>query len=247
VNQRLMEELMKEIRSIAHADPDDLQTSIEACLERRLRDFDPRESLAIVEQLVALCEDDGGAAAGANPPAADFSRLTSLLLGRRITPADHPAAELSERLAQALGTVFDTLNEIVAVIQRDLLGQREEQETIRQIISSQIRTPAGDNSLQEYLDQIKEAFLVSHKASLLAAEALVRELLAELDPAGTGSLAERRLTFGLLRKAELFEIYREKFGKCKAALESGRLTERFLREFEKASQKIYGTARRKMV
>ncbi len=248
MNPRRPEDLAIDIQRIAATDPADLHSSIEAYLERQLAGFDTGEKIAIVEQLTELfAEESRATGREANLQAGDSARLISLLLGRKISPADIPAAELSERLAEALGTVFDTLNQIVAVIHKDLLGQREEQETIRQIIRSQIETSAGENSLQDYLDQIKEAFLVAHKASKIAAEELIRELLAELDPARKDVFTERRLPFELLRKADLFEAYREKFSKCKAALESGRLTEQFLRGFEKASQKLYGTTRRKMM
>lgn len=171
----------------------------------------------------------------------DFTRLVSLMLGKKMAVADLSQAELSAQLAQSLNTVFDTLNQIVEMIQVNLLGRKTEQETIRQIIGSQIGSGTADNSLQNYLDQIREAFLVAHKAFRISAIEVVRELLAELDPEKIASASEGKLKFGPLRKAELFEMYKEKFGICKGWLESGRVMEGFLREFEKASQKLYKT------
>jgi hypothetical protein len=168
-----------------------------------------------------------------------FAQLVSLMLGKKMAASDLSAAELSEKVAQAMNTVFDTLNQIVEMIQVNLLGRKAEQETIRQIIGSQIGSGTADNSLQNYLDQIREAFLVAHKAFRISGIEVVRELLAELDPEKIAASSEGKLKFGPLRKAELFEVYKEKFEICKGWLESGRVLEGFLREFEKASQKLY--------
>lgn len=168
-----------------------------------------------------------------------FAQLVSLILGKKVSIADLSPPELSEKLAQAMNTVFDTLNQIVEMIQVNLLGRKTEQETIRQIIGSHIGSGGADNSLQNYLDQIREAFLVAHKASRTAALSVVRDMLAELDPEKMAASSEGMLKFGPLRKAELFEVYKEKFGICRGWLESGRVAEGFLREFEKACQKIY--------
>jgi hypothetical protein len=168
-----------------------------------------------------------------------FAQLVSLILGKKMAVTDLSPSELSEKLAHAMNTLFDTLNQIVEMIQVNLLGRKTEQETIRQIIGSQIGFGSADNSLQNYLDQIREAFLVAHKAFRIAALAVARDLLMELDPAKIAASSEGKLKFGPLRKAELFEIYKEKFETCNGWLESGRVMEGFLREFEKACQKIY--------
>jgi hypothetical protein len=168
-----------------------------------------------------------------------FARLVSLILGRKVAVTDLSPTELSEKLVQAMNTIFDTLNDIVEMIQINLLGQKAEQETIRQIIGSQMGSGPTDNSLQNYLDQIREAFLVAHKAFRTAAVAVTQDLLFEMDPEKIAAASEGKLKFGPLRKAELFDLYKEKFGICKGWLESGRVLEGFLREFEKACQKIY--------
>lgn len=168
-----------------------------------------------------------------------FAQLVSLILGKKMAVADLSPSELSEKLAHAMNTLFDTLNQIVEMIQVNLLGRKTEQETIRQIIGSQIGSGSADNSLQNYLDQIREAFLVAHKAFRIAAMAVARDLLMELDPEKIAASSEGKLKFGPLRKAELFENYKEKFEICRGWLESGRVMEEFLREFEKACQKIY--------
>ena len=64
--------------------------------------------------------------------------------------------------------------------------------------------------------------------------------MTELDPDRIANSAERGLKFGPLRKAELFDIYVEKFRACRAYHQSGRLLADLTREFEKNCQKAYG-------
>lgn len=169
----------------------------------------------------------------------NFARLVSLMLGKKMAVNDLSPSELSEKLAAALNTVFDTLNQIVEMIQVNLLGKRTGLETIRQIIGSQIGSGTEDNSLQNYLDQIREAFLIAHKASKMASLAVFEELVAELDPEKIAASGEGRLKFGPLRKAEFFDMYRQKWAICQGWIQSGRVTQEFLKEFEKACQKVY--------
>ena len=242
-----IEELAEEIRAIDRSKIPDFQASVEQHLQQRLESLPLEERLLLLEKLVRNFERSSPEAkAGLELQSEEFSRLVSLLLGRKISLSDLSSVELSQKLAQSLNTVFDTLNQIVAVINATLLGQREEQETIRQIIGLHIGGEAGDNSLQNYLDQIRDAFLTAHKAFRQAAESLVRELLAELDPDKIRTSSEGHLKFGPLRKAELYDIYSEKFRTIKTLFESGRLMEEFLREFEKVCQKLYKMETRRM-
>lgn len=243
-----IQELAEEIRAIDRSSIPDVQASVEQHLQQRLESLPLKERLLLLEKLVRHFEDLSPEANKAGPElqSEEFSRLVSLLLGRKISLSDLSSVELSQKLAESLNTVFDTLNQIVAVINATLLGQREEQETIRQIIGLHIGGEAGDNSLQNYLDQIRDAFLTAHKAFRQAAESLVREMLAELDPDKIRTSTEGHLKFGPLRKAELFDIYSEKFRTIKTLFESGHLMEEFLREFEKVCQKLYKMETRRM-
>jgi predicted component of type VI protein secretion system len=47
-----------------------------------------------------------------------------------------------------------------------------------------------------------------------------------------------------MRKAELWDIYEERFRAVRKALESGRLRESLLREFERSCQRMYKTERK---
>jgi len=167
-----------------------------------------------------------------------------LLLGDRVNVATLPPGELSEKLAGSLNTVFDSLNAIVGGINTTLLGKQEELETIRFIIGSDLGGRKASGSLQEYLDRIQEAFAVAHRAFQEAAGKKTGELLDELSPENISSKAEGGLKFGPMRKAELWDIYEERFRAVKKALESGRLRESLLREFERSCQRMYKTERK---
>jgi hypothetical protein len=158
-----------------------------------------------------------------------------------VDAAKIPPGELSEKLAASLNTVFDSLNAIVGGINGTLLGRKEELETIRFIIGSDLGGSKSSGSLQEYLDRIQEAFSVAHRAFQEASERKTGELLDELSPENISSKAEGGLKFGPMRKAELWDIYEERFRAVKKALDSGKLRESLLREFERSCQRMYKT------
>jgi hypothetical protein len=241
-----IETLAGEIRTIYKTDPSRAETLIEAYVHQSLRQCSPNEKMNLLEKLSHQFESLGPKV----PPDLDFeskefSRLFSLLLGKRISEVDLSSTEVLEKLAHSLNTIFNTLNQIIGVIQTTLLGKKTDfDETIRHIIGSDLEGSAGAVSLQNYLDQIQEAFLVSHQAFKKAAQTKVSEILDELNPDHIEATTSGGLKFGPLRKAEWFEIYREKFRVCKGWYESGRFTEELLREFEKTCQKLYNADRR---
>jgi len=236
-----IEELAEELRKLSQSNPSNLQAAIEGYLGNRLRLVGKGERLALLERLARQFDTSTESKAGLPLPSEESSRLVSLLFGKQISISDLCSAELSEKLVQSLNTVFNTLNQIIGVINTTLLGHRAEQETIRQIIGMHIGGAAGDTSLQNYLDQIREAFLTAHKAFRQATEDMVRELLTELNPERIEASTDKGLRFGALRKADLFDAYKDKFRAVKEGFESGRLMEEFLREFEKVCQKLYKT------
>jgi len=236
-----------EIRALYRSDPSQSEASIGRYLEEGLKRLSPAERRELLKELVLEFEpscpevepvliQEGG----------PFALLCSLLLGERITPEDLKSGAIVERLASSLNTVFDTLNQIVGVIHVTLLGEKGELETIRQIIGAGLQEGHQTDPLQTYLDQIQEAFLVAHQAFQQATRTKVGEILSELDPERIATLVEGGLKFGPLRKAELFEIYKEKFRVCKGSFESGRLMNDLLREFEKICHKSYKTKTREV-
>ncbi len=171
-------------------------------------------------------------------------RSLARLAGKDSEELDIGTDEFAEKMAKALNAVFESLNGIIATINTNLLGRRPEMETIRHIIGSNIEGTAGTQSIDGYLEQIQRAFLVAHKAFQEAARTKVGQFMAELDPGKLEAEAEGGLKFGALKKAELFDIYKEKYGTCQKWLASGRFTEELLREFEKTCQKLYTSEQR---
>ncbi len=236
-----IEALAEDLRVIYRSDPLRSDALMESFLEQRLKGYTRAQQLHSLQELVEHFgkAKEGGAPRAEGLGSEEFSRLFSLLLGKRISAADLSSTELIEKLAKSLNTVFDTLNQIIGVINSTLMGRKPEFETIRMIIGSNLEGEAGDASLQGYLNRIQKAFLVSHEAFKEATRRKLEEILGELDPERIASSSERGLKFGPLRKAELFDAYREKFQEGRKYLESGRLLEDLTREFEKVCQKAY--------
>ncbi len=240
-----LEILADEVREIYNPEDAGAASLIEAHLEERLKGFPADERLAFLEKLIArfaqFDQFDKGArerSGGLDLEEEVLSKLFSLLLGRKVSQADLSSAELLERLAASLNTIFDTLNQLVSVMNATLLGESTGEETIRQVIGFHIEGETESQSLESYIGQIKEAFLITQQAFKNAAHAKVNEILLELDPDKISQAGGRGFRFGPLRKAEFFEIYEEKFHAFKKWFESGRFMEEFLREFEKNSQKL---------
>ena len=236
------EALAEELRAIYRSDPLRSGVLMEIFLAQRLKVYDRPRQLLCLQELVDHFGRAGGKDAHRTEGlgSEEFSRLFSLLLGKRISAADLSSTELVEKLAKSLNTVFDTLNQIIGVINGTLLGRQSGDETIRTIIGSNLEGEGGDASLQGYLNRIQKAFLVAHEAFRQAIREKLDEVLAELDPDRIDRSSERGLKFGPLRKAELFDIYVEKFQACRTYHQSGRLLADLTREFEKHCQKAYG-------
>ena len=232
--------LADEIRQIYESDRSQAEVAIETCLAERLQTFSPDERLAFLERLIG--QFDTGAPGGSGGTKLEeevLSKLFSLLLGRNVYQADLSSAELLERLAASLNTVFDTLNELVSVINATLQGQSSGEETIRQVIGFHLQGQNQSQSLESYIGQIKKAFLTAQQAFKKAAHTKVTQILDKLDPERIETAGGGGLKFGPLRKAAFFEIYEERYHKCRKWLESGRCVEEFLREFEKNCQRLH--------
>jgi hypothetical protein len=240
-----IERLTEEVRTIYQSDPVRAERLMEAYLKETLKEHSPDERIAYLEMLARQFEAiPAQMAKDVILESKEFSRLFSLLLGERVFAPDISSTELLEKLALSLNTIFDTLNEMIRIIDTTLLGKKPELETIRHIIGSHLEGEARTDSLQNYLDRIQEAFLISHKAFQEAAQAKFGEILKELGPERFESEPMGSLKIGPFRKAELFEMYKERFQTFKKWFESGRFKEELLREFEKACQRLYHTDRR---
>ncbi len=238
-SQLSLGQLVDEIRHIYESDRSQAKPLIEAYLEKRLNRFAASERLMLLEKVAAEFGGAGlGASISANLDEEVLLRLFSLLLGRRVSQADLSSAELLKRLAESLNIVFDTLNQLVSVINATLMGRGIGEETIRHVIAFHLEGEGQAKSLETYLSQIKKAFLISQQAFKKAAHAKVSEILVELDPERIAADGAGGLKFGPLRKAKFFEIYEQRFRECHEWFESGRFMDDFLREFEKNAQKL---------
>ena len=235
-----VETLADEIRAMYRSDRSGAESSIEAHLQERLQEYSPIERRSVVQQLAQEFEEDStgsrqGLAFGQN----EFPRFFSLLLGCNVSAADLSSAEVMERLARSLNTVFDSLNKTIAVINSNLLGRKGELETIRHIIGSDLEAAGGGQSLQIYIDQIQDAFMIAHRGFQQATHAEVEKILTALDPARLAAAEEGFFKFGPFRKAAHFEIYREKYQTVREWFDSGRFKEDLLRDFENICEKEY--------
>lgn len=247
-NEAPLKTMSEEIREIYKSNPSMSPALIEIYLEEKLHGHPADEKLSFVEKLAQEFQGSTGQPQGAAPARGgiaalseqkEYSHLFTLLFGKNISKFDLSSEEHLEKLAKSLNTIFDSLNQIIGVIHTTLLGEQSELQTIRHIIGSDIESMSKTDSLHNYLDQIQRAFLVAHKAYQQAAKNKISQMLGELSPDKISSDTNGGLKFGPLRKAEMFEVYKEKHQSCKGWLESGRLNEELLREFEKICQKLY--------
>jgi len=238
-------DLANKIREHFRANPDQTGLELEKFLQEALSGNRPEERVAIVKALAkefssgSVHSDISGA-----QEAPILHTLFTKVLGERLPERSLPTKEMAERLAEALNTVFDSLNQLVRGINATLIGnQPMGDETIRFVIGSQLGGQQSATSLKDYIDQIRQAFSIAHKAFQEAAKTKFGEILSELDPEKLEKSVEGGIKFGPLRKAELFDLYKEKFRTLSNWLSTGLLMEATMREFEKTCQKLYSETR----
>ena len=244
-SQISIEQTTNEIRKIYKSDCLQAETLIETYLEEKLKEFSDSEKLMLLEKLTTEFNAESNIGVSSkynelnNIDEEVLPRLFSLLLGKKVSLTDLSSTELLQKLAESLNTIFDALNQVVGVINTTFLGESTGDETIRQVIGFHLE--GGESharSLESYLGQIKKAFLIAQQAFKEAAHTEMSEILQELDPDQIKAADSGGFRFGPFQKAELFEIYEKKFYTCKKWFDSGRFMEKFLREFEKNSQKL---------
>jgi hypothetical protein len=238
--QKDLDQLAKQIRQIHASDRLHAEDRIEEFLESSLAGVSRNEKMRIVGELASRFEANRvHFAEDVTVDREILTRVFSFLLGKKVSQADLSSAELLQRLADSLNTIFNMLNQLVSVINMTFLGQHEEIETIRQVIGFHLEGENQSRSLENYLGQINKAFLTAQQAFKIAAEKKVKEILVELDPERIAASAGGGFKLGRLRKAESFDLYTNKFKAFKDWLESGRFMEELLREFENNCQKLF--------
>jgi len=227
----LAEELLK--RAANASDPDE---ELKQFLETQLSGLNPEERLSILEIIDASFIVKKPCRVETSAKTDDASRLMSRFLGRNFESEGVTQEEIYNKFAVSLNTLFDSLNRIMAVINQTLLGEQPELSTIRKIIGSNIDGDGNDELISDYLERIQRSFLIAHTSFQEASSALLGQILDELDPDKLSKSLPSGLKFGALRKAELYDMYDEKYVKMKRWHESGQYTERLLRDFEKRCQ-----------
>ena len=214
--------------------------AVEAYLNEQM---DGLDSQARITALQTVLDRVGNTCRPALPGETDeevLTRVCSLLLGRKVSMDDLSSNELLEKLAESLNTIFNTLNQLISVINMTFTGEGSPEQTIRQVIGFRLEGEGQGRSLETYLDQISNAFLTAQQSFKEAAYAKVKQVLTVLDPEQVASEVGKGLKFGPMKKAEMFEIYAERYEKIQKWFSSGRFMEDFLREFEKNCQTQFG-------
>ncbi len=235
-------QLSQEIRKIYQSNSLDPEPLIETLIEDNTRDISSDNLLAFLEELCKEFE-------GSDPPDSSNSqdsgydekvgpKILSLILGKEISTEEFSTPEFQERVTESFSTIFDSLNKLIRLMNINLLAGTSGDETIRTVIGSHLEGQDRLQSLEAHIKQIEKTFLVVQKAFKNAALSVINKVLAEMDPQQISAMAGKGLKIGPLRKAELYDIYEKKHKSCRNWLESGRVTEELLREFEKKCQKM---------
>jgi hypothetical protein len=231
-------ELIAELRSAYATDPGNAPQTIEALLKARLADLPAADGRAVILNMLDNIVTPGHPADAADEKAV-LTRMFSLLLGRNVTSDDLSSAQMLERAAQSLNTIFDALNQLIGVIDSTLSEDEERgDQTIRRFIGSHLGGQDQTQSLEAYLGRISKAFLATHEAFKKAAHTKVAQILQTLDPENIAAERSGGLKFGPLRKAEDYDILTEKIDRIRRWFESGRFMDDYLREFEKNCREI---------
>ena len=179
------EKLAARIQKIFQENGDQSYLLMEDYLQRELASFDVPDKMKVLEKLIdrfdATLSDEGGL----SPVAIDdhvLARVIKLLLGRDISPTDFNSTALLESLADSINTVFESLNQLISVINTTLVGNQDSDQTIRQVIGYHLEGNRNARSLESYIGQIGKAFLESQEAAKKAAHTKVMEILEELSP-----------------------------------------------------------------
>lgn len=234
-----IDRLSNEIRNVYLQDKNQAEKQIELLLSKRLKNLSDSDRLNVLEKVVAEFDNTAHKETGdLRLEDRVMVRISSLLLGRDFSGEDLTSTELLQRLAESLNTIFDSLNRLIGVINRTLLGEHSKEQTIRTIIGFHLEGEGPGKPLESYIGQINNAFLTAQRAFKQAAQIIVGKILREIDPNQISAQASGGLKIGPLRKAECFEIYEKKLHQIKKWYESGRFMEDFLREFEKICQNL---------
>ena len=227
------------IREIYRNDPGGAEKAIEFRLGQHCEDMTDSEKSSAIGALLEQFKTSRQNSVGGGRLETEnevLKEVFSLLLGGKIPAGTVSSQETLERLSSSMDTLFTTLNRIVRTINDTLMENASGEQTIRQVIGSQMAGREGIESLEDYLGRIEKAFLVSHRAFKQAAHTIVRKIIKEIQPEGLAGEADKGFKFGPMRKAEYFEMYKAKYVMLEKWFESGHFMNDLLREFENNCQ-----------
>ncbi len=237
VTQKFLKLITDDINRIYSSgdEKDNVGNEIEAFLNKKIKDLPLDKRIELIDELIYEYETKTveNVADENDLENEVFSKLFSLVLGKKVASADIPSAELMQRLAESLNTIFDTLNKMIGMININLFDEGVDDNTIRHIIGSQLEDENETQPLEDFLGQINKTFLITQQAFKKSAHTIVEQILDELHPVKINDSSRGRLKIGPMRKAENFDVFEEKYNKCKKWFESDRFMEHFIREFEK--------------
>ncbi|BBO67207.1 hypothetical protein DSCA_11370 [Desulfosarcina alkanivorans] len=236
----LINRMSSALASRFETDGDASADSVEAYLDGQMAGFDRQRRIETLQALIDRSQDTCRPLMTDETDEDVLTRVCSLLLGRKVSMDDLSSSELLEKLAESLNTIFNTLNQLISVINMTFTGEGSPEQTIRQVIGFRLEGEGEGSSLETYLGQISNAFLTSQQSFKEAAYAKVKQVLGVLDPEKMAAEVGRGLKFGPMKKAEMYEIYVQRYEKIQKWFSSGRFMEDFLREFEKNCQTKFG-------
>jgi len=234
-----IDQMKSEVEALFRTHPGEEKQVLEKYLQTALQDCSPTQKTAVLDALIR--------GFGAEPSRAndiktlnetELSSVISLLLGKPVTTEEYSAEELLEKFSRAFNTVFDTLNELIGTINTTFMGKTAEDKTIRLMITADLENAEDMIHLKHYLERIKEAFVVMYEAFKQAALVEMKRVLAEINPDVIAEQANGGLKVGPFKKAEMFELYENKFRKLDNWLQKGLCTEALLRRFESIAEEL---------
>lgn len=224
-------QLADEIRSVYALDGDDAEEHIEHFLKEKLKHHSYHDGLTILKKLISEFNNIR------HSSKADFileddmmSKICSLLLGKDISRTNLSSTELFQRLSEGLNTIFDSLDQLIKVINKTLFGDALGKQGTRTIIGYK------PESLEGHLGQINKAFSIAMRAFEKTAKIKVEQILFAIDPNQISSEKDGWLKIPPFQKAEYYEIFEEKYHEIKKWFQSEKFIEDFRREFEKNCQ-----------
>jgi len=234
-------QLTKEIRTLFRqsSQPENL---IESYLKQATGAISADDQLEVCAELIRAFEGvpekiDSCSTSPKESASRPLEMMVSLLFGKQLEEMNLSSDELAQKLSDSLAVVFNSLNELIDALGSMFLNQNLN-ETIRMVISADLADGAQHLPLQRHLDQIKESLGIMDQAYRQASFAKMKEMLDELDPKSLAGDLGPGVKVGPFKRAELFSIYETRYQTLRRWLDSGRLVDSLMHEFEKSCQTL---------